>query len=207
MKNKVYLIGAGPGDPSLLTLKAIKAIEESDIILYDCLVSKEIIDTLPKNKSLLCVGKMGQNHIMEQDEINSLLYNLAQSGNIVARLKGGDPLLFGRGKEEALYLMEKGVEVEIIPGISSALACPLYAGISITHRDYASACTIITGHRKDNENISWKEMAKIGGTLIILMGIENIGEIVQNLIENGKDPKTPTAVIRWGSLPCQKTIT
>ncbi|MEW6482794.1 MAG: uroporphyrinogen-III C-methyltransferase [bacterium] len=207
MKGKVYLIGAGPGDPSLLTLKAIKAIEESDIILYDCLVSKEIIDTLPKNKSLLCVGKMGQNHIMEQDEINSLLYNLAQSGNIVARLKGGDPFLFGRGGEEALYLMEKGVEVEIIPGISSALACPLYAGISITHRGYASACTIITGHRKDNENISWKEMAKIGGTLIILMGIENIGEIVQNLIENGKDPKTPTAVIRWGSLPDQKTIT
>jgi len=207
LKGKVYLIGAGPGDPGLLTLKAISAIKEADIILYDCLVSKEIIDTLPENKNLLCVGKMGSSHIMEQEEINSFLYNLAESGNIVARLKGGDPFLFGRGGEEALYLIEKGIDVEIIPGISSAFACPLYAGISITHRDYASSCTIITGHRRNDCEISWKEIAKTQGTLIILMGIERIGEITRNLIENGKDKGTPAAIIRWGTLPYQVTIT
>ncbi len=204
---KCYLIGAGPGDPDLLTLKAISAIEKSDIVLYDCLVSKEIIDILPKNKNLLCVGKMGSNHIMEQNEINDLIYNLIQGGSVVARLKGGDPFLFGRGGEEALFLMEKGIEVEIIPGISSSFASPLYAGIPITHRDYASSCTIITGHRKDDDKISWKELAKIQGTLIILMGIENISEIVKSLLKNGAYPKTPTAVIRWGTLAYQKTIT
>ncbi|MEW6102405.1 MAG: uroporphyrinogen-III C-methyltransferase [bacterium] len=204
---KVYLIGAGPGDPGLLTIKAKDAIAKCDIILYDCLVSEEIIETLPDNKNLLCVGKMGASHIMEQDEINSLIYNLASDGQIIARLKGGDPFLFGRGGEEALYLMEKGIDVEIISGISSSLACPLYAGISITHRDYASSLTIITGHRKDDDKISWKELAKGQGTLIILMGIERITEITKALIEAGKDPKTPTSVIRWGSLPYQQTIT
>lgn len=205
-KGKVYLIGAGPGDPALLTIRAIEAINESDVILYDSLVSKEIIDILPANKNLLCVGKRDPSHIKKQDEINSLLYNLAEKGQIVARLKGGDPFLFGRGGEEALYLMEKGVPLEIIPGISSSLASPIYAGIPITHRDYASSCTIITGHRKGDNKINWSNLAKLEGTLIILMGTENLHKIVKALIENGKDPKSKTAVIRWGTLPYQKTI-
>lgn len=205
-KGKVYLIGVGPGEASLLTIKAYETIKACDVILYDCLVSKEIIDILPNNKSLLCVGKSSSFH-MEQDEINSLIYNLVEDGKIVARLKGGDPFIFGRGAEEALYLIERDVELEIIPGISSSFASCVYAGIPITHRDYASSCTIITGHRKDGKKISFKHLAKEKGTLIILMGLERIGEIIKDLIEHGKDPKTETAVIRWASLPYQKTIT
>jgi uroporphyrinogen III methyltransferase/synthase len=207
MKGKVYLIGAGPGDPQLLTIKAVDAINRADVILYDCLVSPEILDMIDKTKKLLCVGKRGKTHIKEQDEINRELYGLASEGKVVARLKGGDPYLFGRGGEEAEFLAERGVDFEIIPGVSSALASPAYAGIPVTHRNFTSSCTIITGHRKDDKKIDWSLLAKMRGTIVILMGTERISEITKRLMEEGMPEDTPSAVIRWGTTPYQETVT
>ena len=206
----VYLIGAGPGDSGLFTLKGKKILEKAEVIIYDRLVGDGILGLGNPDAEYIYVGKTAGQHALSQDEINDLLVEKAATGKIVVRLKGGDPFLFGRGGEEALYIREHGYDYEIVPGISSAIAVPAYAGIPVTHRDATSSLAIITGHEKPGKEISsikWKELARGVGTLVFLMGVENLEFICQQLIENGKAPDTPVALVRWGTLPSQEVLT
>lgn len=209
-KGKVYLIGAGPGDPGLFTLKGKEVLEKAEVIIYDRLVSNKILSYADPEAEFIYVGKISGKHALAQEKINELLVKKAEGGKIVARLKGGDSFVFGRGGEEALFIKEHGCEFEIIPGITSAIAVPAYAGIPVTHRDFTSSLAFITGHEKPDKtetSIKWKEIANGIGTLVFLMGMENLAFICSNLMENGKDPKTPIALIRWGTLPQQQVIT
>jgi len=209
MKGKVFLIGAGPGDPGLLTLKAKKALESADVVIYDYLANPKFLNFCKKEAEKIYVGKKGGYHTLSQQEINQLLVEKAKNGKIVARLKGGDPFLFGRGGEEAEALQKEDIPFEVIPGITSAIAVPAYAGIPVTHRNYTSTLAIITGHEaegKQESKIDFSALAKIG-TLVFLMGMKNLPFIVDNLIEKGKSPDTPIGVIQWGTTPRQKTVT
>lgn len=203
---KVYLVGAGPGDPELLTLKALRLISEADVILYDRLINKEILKNARDEAELVYVGKESDRHICTQDEINDLLVKYAKEGKVVARLKGGDPYLFGRGGEEAIYLIENGVTVEVVPGITSAISVPAYAGIPVTHRDHTSIFVAVTGHEDPNksENIEWKKLATFKSTIVVLMGVSNLEKISSKLLEGGKDPKTPVALIERGTTKKQR---
>jgi len=206
-KGKVYLVGSGPGDPELLTLKAKRLIENADVILHDQLIGPIISMDLPKNAELIDVGKYAGKHKLSQYEINKLLVEYAKKGKTVVRLKGGDPYLFGRGGEEALYLIENGIEVEVVPGITSAIAVPAYAGIPVTHRDYASMLTIITGHEdptKEDSALDWNLLAKFDGTLVILMGVSKLEQNVQELLKYNKNPDTHVAIIEKGTLQDQR---
>lgn len=205
-EGKVYLVGAGPGDPGLLAKKAEQIIKEADVILYDQLVGDEIIKSFPAGATLIDVGKHAALHKFEQDEINRMLIKYAREGHVVVRLKGGDPYLFGRGGEEAEALAASGIEVVIVPGITSAMAAPAYAGIPLTHRDYASMVTFITGHEaaKEASAIDWGLLAKLRGTLVILMGVKNLQRNVDALLKHGKDPKTPVALIERGTTEEQR---
>lgn len=211
MKNgSVYLIGAGPGDPGLLTLKGKKLLEKADVVVYDRLVGDRILVFANPLAELIYVGKASGHHALSQDKINELLVEKASQGKNVARLKGGDPFLFGRGGEEALFVREHGIDFEVVPGVTSAIAVPAYAGIPVTHRDATSSFAVITGHEKPDKtasSIKWKEIANGVGTLVFLMGIENLGFIVDNLIKNGRSPNTPVALVRWGTLPEQEVLT
>jgi len=207
-KGKVFLVGAGPGDPELLTIKAQKVLQKADVIVYDYLASEEILDLAKQEAEKIYVGKKAGKHTLPQEDINNLLIKKAKQGKIVVRLKGGDPFVFGRGGEEAEALFEENIPFEIIPGITSAIAVPAYAGIPVTHRDYTSTLAIITGHEaegKAESKIDFSALAKIG-TLIFLMGVKNLPFIVENLIKNGKSEDTPVAIIRWGTLEKQKTV-
>ncbi len=207
---KVYLVGAGPGDPELLTKKAERLIKQAEVILFDQLVGKELYDLFPENAEVVDVGKQGGRHKVEQNEINKMLVRYAKQGKAVVRLKGGDPYLFGRGGEEAEELINAGVEVEVVPGITSAIAVPSYAGIPVTHRDFASSVTFITGHEdpsKEKTALNWSALASIGGTLVILMGIGKLEENVNALLRHGKAPETPVAVIERGTTPEQRVTT
>jgi len=207
MTGKVYLVGSGPGDPELLTLKAKRLIESAEVILYDQLPGKAILGMLPKSAERIDVGKYAGNHKLSQWQINELLVKRAKEGKIVVRLKGGDPYLFGRGGEEAQALAREDVEVEVVPGITSAIAVPAYAGIPITHRDYASMVTFITGHEdptKENTALDWELLARFEGTLVILMGVSMLERNVKELIKHGKSIDTPVAVIEKGTRPDQK---
>ncbi|MGI5912055.1 MAG: uroporphyrinogen-III C-methyltransferase [Syntrophomonadaceae bacterium] len=212
MANKkpiVYLIGAGPGEPGLFTLKGKKILEKAEVIVYDRLVSESILALGNPKAEYIYVGKMAGKHALSQDKINNLLVKKVSQGKIVARLKGGDPFLFGRGGEEALYIRQNGYDYEIVPGISSAIAVPAYAGIPVTHRDITSSLAIITGHEMPNKHtssIKWKELAQGVGTLVFLMGLENLDYICKQLMSNGKNADTPVALIRWGTLPIQETL-
>lgn len=209
-KGTVYLIGAGPGDPGLLTLKGRKLLEKADVVVYDRLVGDQILAYANPAAELIYVGKASGNHALPQEQINELLVNRASEGKKVARLKGGDPFLFGRGGEEALYVKEHGYEFEVVPGVTSAIAVPAYAGIPVTHRDAASSFAVITGHEKPDKkdsSIKWKEIACGVGTLVFLMGVENLPFIVENLLNNGRNPNTPVALVRWGTLPEQEVLT
>lgn len=208
-KGKVYLVGAGPGDVELVTLKALQAIKKADVIVYDALANTEILLLADENVEKIYVGKSTDKHTLAQSQINQLLLHKAKEGKIVVRLKGGDPFIFGRGGEEAEFLAKNEIEFEVIPGISSAIAVPAYAGIPLTHRKYTSTITILTGHEdieKSKSSICWEAIAKIGGTIVILMGVANLPHIVKELIKNGINPKTPIAVIKSGTLNIQKTI-
>ncbi|MDF2954286.1 MAG: Uroporphyrinogen-III methylase [Thermodesulfobacterium sp.] len=208
-KGKVYLVGAGPGDPGLLTLKAKKALEEADVVIYDYLANKRFLNFCKEEAEKIYVGKKGGAHTLPQEEINKLLVKKAEEGKTIVRLKGGDPFLFGRGGEEAEALFEENISFEVIPGITSAIAVPAYAGIPVTHRNYTSTLAIITGHEaedKEESKIDFSALSKIG-TLIFLMGVKNLPNIVKRLMEEGKSPETPVAVIQWGTLPKQKTTT
>jgi uroporphyrin-III C-methyltransferase len=208
-KGFVYLIGAGPGDPGLFTIKGMKTLARADVVVYDRLIGQEILDYARKDAEFIYVGKASSNHALPQEEINQLLAEKAQKGKIVARLKGGDPFVFGRGGEEALYLQERGLDFEIVPGITSAVAVPAYAGIPVTHRDATSSFAVITGHEKPGKEISsvqWSKIATGIGTLVFLMGVENLEFIVTNLINAGRDRETPVALIRRGTFPDQDVL-
>ncbi|QWK12686.1 MAG: uroporphyrinogen-III C-methyltransferase [Aquificota bacterium] len=205
---KVYLIGAGPGDPELLTLKALRLIKSADVILYDRLINQEILLFAKPECELVYVGKEDGKHTIEQEKINELLLRYAHTKEVVVRLKGGDPFIFGRGGEEALFLAEHGVEFEIVPGVSSFYSVPAYAGIPITFRGISSSFAVITGHedpKKEKSSIDWESLKGIN-TLIVLMGVSRRKEIAKRLIEVGRDPKEPVAFIENGTTEKQKVI-
>lgn len=208
-KGKVFLIGAGPGDPKLITLKGLEALKEADCIIYDYLVNASLLHYRKKDAEIIYVGKKQGDHTLSQDKINKLLIRKAMSGRTVARLKGGDPFIFGRGGEEALSLAKAKVPFEVISGITSAISVPAYAGIPLTDRTLSSTCTFITGQedpKKKESGIDWKNLAKTKGTLVFLMGTKNLRRISNNLIKNGMNKETPLAVITKGTLPTQKTL-
>jgi uroporphyrinogen III methyltransferase / synthase len=209
-KGMVYLVGAGPGDPGLLTIKAKECIEKADVLVYDYLANDTFLEYAPPDAEHIYVGKKAGDHTKTQDEINSIICEKALNGKTVVRLKGGDPFIFGRGGEEAQELLKAGVPFEIVPGITSAIAVPAYSGIPLTHRDHTATVAFITGHEdpsKDQSNIAWDKLATGIGTLVFLMGIGNLKNICHTLIENGRAPHTPVAVIYRGTHPEQKTIT
>ena len=210
INGKVYLIGAGPGDPGLLTIKARDCIALADVVIYDYLANPVFLNYANKKAEIIYVGKKGGCHTMPQEEINQLIMDKARQGQIVARLKGGDPFIFGRGGEEGMELFEAGIPFEVIPGITSAIAVPAYAGIPLTHRDFTASVTFITGHEdpaKEKSNIAWDKLGSDTGTLVFLMGVGNLPKIVENLIKHGRSPETPVAVIHRGTVPAQKTVT
>ena len=204
----VYLVGAGPGDPDLLTVRAYRLLNEVDVVIYDKLVSQAIINLIPKGKSQIFAGKQAKNHFMPQEQINDLLVNLATAGRKVMRLKGGDPFVFGRGGEEALHLVACGISFEVIPGITSSAGCAAYAGIPLTHRDLAQSVRFVTGHTKNDDglDLNWRSLADPYTTLVIYMGLSNIKEITKQLIAHGLSRGTPVAVINKGTRPDQKVI-
>ena len=203
IKGKVYIVGAGPGDPGLLTVKAKDLINKADVIVYDYLADSNLLSLAKANTKMIYVGKRGSHHTKEQVDINKILVNLAKKNKIVVRLKGGDPFVFGRGGEEAEVLAQNKIEFEIVPGITSAIAAPAYAGIPVTHRDIASSFAVITGHRK---TAAGKIQVPDADTLVYLMGVENIQQIVKTVIESGKNKNTPVALISWGTKSNQQTL-
>ncbi|MGL5507814.1 MAG: uroporphyrinogen-III C-methyltransferase, partial [Paraclostridium sp.] len=209
MKGKVYLVGAGPGDYKLMTLKGMECIKEADVIVYDRLANDKYLKEAKKGCEFIYVGKASSNHALPQDQINEVITQKAKDGKIVTRLKGGDPYVFGRGGEEAEFLLENGVEFEVVPGITSAIGGLCYAGIPITHRDYASSFHVITGHLKDDEkdDLNWNALANNEGTLVFLMGIANLKKISDNLIKEGKSKDTPVALVSWATRYNQKVVT
>ena len=208
-QGKVYIIGAGPGDPGLITVKGLRCLKEADVVIYDHLVSEEIIRQAKAPARFIYAGKKGGAHTLPQEEINRRLVEEAKQGHIVARVKGGDPFIFGRGGEEAETLAHAGIPFEVIPGVSSAVAVPAYAGIPLTHRGYTSTLAFVTGHEdptKDESDVDWETLAGIG-TLVFLMGVKNLRHITSNLMAYGKEGDTPAALIRWGTTEDQETLT
>jgi len=207
---KVYLVGAGPGDPGLITVRGKYLLEKAEVVVYDYLASPKLLKHVPKSAELIYAGKKGGvKHTHTQEEINQMLVDWAESGKTVVRLKGGDPFIFGRGGEEVEVLAETGVDFEVVPGVTSATAAATYAGIPITHREHTASVAFLTGHEdptKPGSNIDWAKLATGAGTLVVYMGIKNLPVIVKNLVENGRDPKTPVAVVRWASTPEQRTV-
>lgn len=209
-KSKVYLIGAGPGDPGLITVKGLECIETADVIIYDYLASPTLLKYAPKNAEMIYVGKKGGDHTLSQDGINALIVEKATAGNVVTRLKGGDPFIFGRGGEEAEILVKAGIPFEIVPGVTSAIAAPAYAGIPLTHRAFTPTVAFVTGHEdptKKESGIDWASLAKGVGTLVFLMGVKNLPNITGKLLEHGRPPDTPVALVRWGTTAGQMTVT
>jgi uroporphyrinogen III methyltransferase / synthase len=207
---RVVLVGAGPGDPGLLTLRAAAVLGRADVLLYDALASEPIVALAPPSCERIFVGKRGGDHATPQDTIEALMIAQARDGKFVVRLKGGDPFVFGRGGEEAQALHAAGIPFEIVPGISSALAAPAYAGIPVTHRDFNAVLTIATGHEdptKPESSIDWGAMTEPGRTLVLLMAMGNLAEICARLIEHGRAPQTRVAVIQDGTRPTQRTVT
>lgn len=208
MQNRkcVYLVGTGPGDPELLTVKALRLIQSADVIVYDRLVSTGIVDLIPAGVARIYVGKQTGNHTLQQEQINALLVKLAQTNRSVVRLKGGDPLVFGRGSEEALYLSRHNVRFEIVPGITSASACTTYAGIPLTHRGLANQVHILTGHCREDAPLDydWAALAKTDTTLVIYMGVAQIAQITQQLVAHGLSAHTPAAAIEQGTTAQQR---
>jgi len=209
MKGKVYLIGCGTGDPELLTVKALKTFNKLDIALIDHLISEEIIELLPKRTKILYVGKQQGKLSIKQEEINKLIYEFAKEGLIVGRLKSGDPYVFGRGGEEGLFLVERGVEVEVIPGISSAISAPLYAGIPVVMRGYATSFSVVSAHLAGNKfNKDWIPLLKLKNhTVVVLMGLSRVKDILEEAKKEKIDLNTPVAIISNASRKNQKVIT
>ncbi|MEO9655608.1 uroporphyrinogen-III C-methyltransferase [Marinomonas sp.] len=208
MTGKVYLIGAGPGDPELLTLKAHRLLISADVVLYDRLVGKDIIDLIPESAEKMYVGKAKSLHSLPQGEINVLLAKKAQEGKMVVRLKGGDPFIFGRGGEELEELVEEQVPFEVVPGVTAAAGCAAYAGIPLTHRDYAQSVRFLTGHLKDGTtDLPWDELVHPAQTLVIYMGLTGLADITQSLLKFGMSAAMPVAVVEKGTTSEQRVFT
>ncbi|MEM7012080.1 MAG: uroporphyrinogen-III C-methyltransferase [Verrucomicrobiota bacterium] len=206
---KVYLVGAGPGDLGLITLKGRECIENADAIVYDYLSNKQMLAWAQPDAKIIYAGKKAKYHTLSQKGINELLIELAEEGMNVCRLKGGDPMIFGRGGEEAQELEEAGIPFEIVPGISSSIAGPIYAGIPVTHRDHCSMLTIFTGHEdptKEESSIDFEKLAKQDGTKVMLMGVQRVRVVTQKLLDHGMDPKTPVGLVRWATTGQQESL-
>jgi uroporphyrinogen III methyltransferase/synthase len=206
---KVYLVGAGPGDPGLITLKGRECIANADVIIYDYLAAPSLLKHASGDAELIYVGKKGGDHTLPQDEINALIVVKARENKVVTRLKGGDPFVFGRGGEEAEVLAEAGIPFEIVPGVTSAVAAPAYAGIPLSHRKLTATIAFVTGHEdpgKDESGIDWAALARGIGTLVFFMGVKNLPHIVSELTRHGRPPETPVALVRWGTTPSQVTV-
>lgn len=204
----VYLIGAGPGDPDLITVKGLRALQQADVIIYDRLAPPELLTHARSGAELIDAGKYPKQHTVKQEEINAILVNRAHSGLTVARLKGGDPFVFGRGGEEAEACAAAGVPFVVIPGVSSAIAVPAYAGVPVTHREMTSVFAVITGHEdpaKEALSVDYAALARIG-TLIFLMGVGRLSVITEKLIASGRPPTTPVICIEWGTTPRQRVV-
>ncbi|MBI4304100.1 MAG: uroporphyrinogen-III C-methyltransferase [Chloroflexi bacterium] len=207
---KVYLVGAGPGDPGLITRKGLECLAEADVVVYDHLLDERLLDSALSTVERIYVGKKAAEHALEQSEINQLLVEKAKAGKTVVRLKGGDPFVLGRGGEEAEVLKDNGIPFEVVPGVTSAVAVPAYAGIPVTHRGLASSFAVITGHEdpgKPGSSIDWEKLATGVDTLVFLMGMQNISKIVAKLLEHGRPSDTPVAVIKDGTRPEQRVVT
>jgi len=208
-KGIVYLVGAGPGDIGLLTVKGMRCLQKAEVVIYDFHLNAQILNYIDHNAEFIYAGKRGGHHTMTQDEINAAILEKAREGKIVCRLKGGDPFVFGRGGEEAQILAKEGIAFEVVPGVSSSVAAPAYAGIPLTHRLYSSSFAVIPGYEdttKEDSSIDWAKLSTGVGTLVFLMAVKNIELLTEKLIENGRSPETPVAVIRWGTRPDQKTL-
>lgn len=209
MSGTVYLVGAGPGDPGLMTVRGLELLRRAEVVVFDSLVGEEVLREAPSTAEMLDVGKRGGRHKAEQSEINELLLEKAMQGRMVVRLKGGDPFLFGRGGEEAEHLRGHGVEVHVVPGVSASIAVPALAGVPVTHRTLSSSVTIITGHEgehKEEEWLDWAALARGGGTLVIMMGMSNLGRNMARLMAGGVKDHVPVAVIQDGSSPSQRIV-
>jgi uroporphyrin-III C-methyltransferase len=206
---KVYLVGAGPGDPKLLTVKAVEVIKTADVLIYDRLgVSEEVLNMAPAEAERFFVGKRTGFHEIPQEQITNLIIQKAKMGGVVVRLKGGDPFIFGRGGEEVEALAANGISFEVVPGISSSVAAPMYAGIPLTHRDYAASVAIVTGHRAGDAEkpVDWVKIANAVDTMVILMGVESLEGIVDKMLTGKVSPDKPVAMVESGTLPQQRTI-
>lgn len=204
----VYLVGAGPGDPDLLTVKALRLLQTAEVVVYDRLVSDEVLDLIPAGATRIFAGKASRRQGVPQEEINDMLVRLAREGRSVVRLKGGDPFVFGRGSEEAVHLVENGIPFEVVPGVTAAIACAAYSGIPLTHRGLAKSVRVITGHRRDNRalDFDWPSLADGETTLVVYMGLANLGLIARELMEAGAESDRPAAAIYRGSTPDQRVV-
>ncbi len=208
-KGKVYIVGAGPGDIGLLTIKGLKCLQRAEVVVYDFHLNAQVLNYVSHDAEFIYAGKRGGKHDMTQDNINATLVKKAKEGKLICRLKGGDPFVFGRGGEEAEVLVDEGIEFEVVPGISSSVSAPAYAGIPLTHRSYSSSLAVVPGYEdvtKKESSIDWSRLATGVGTIVFLMAVKNIGEVCKKLIENGRSADTPVAVVRWGTRADQTTL-
>ncbi|MGH7315984.1 MAG: uroporphyrinogen-III C-methyltransferase [Candidatus Rokuibacteriota bacterium] len=206
---RVYLVGAGPGDPGLMTVRGLAVLRRAEVVVYDRLVNPVLLDEAPPPALRLFAGKRAGGHCLAQERINGLLIEQARRGQLVVRLKGGDPFVFGRGGEEALALAEAGIAFEVVPGVSAAVAVPAYAGIPVTHRGLGSSLAVVTGHEdpaKDRAAVDWGRLATAVDTIVVLMGAQSLPRIAAELVGHGRSPDTPVALIRWGTTEAQETV-
>ena len=205
----VYLVGAGPGDPDLLTVKAKRLLTQCQAFVYDSLIPQELLELIPENCESYFVGKRRGHHSVPQMKTNEILVEMSRRHSCVVRLKGGDPFLFGRGAEEAAYLISKGIPCEVVPGVTAGIAVPAYQGIPVTHRLAGSSVTFVTGHERANkeaQSVNWRQLAKASDGLVIYMGVHNLHFITQELVAGGLDPETPSAVIQQGTVAGQRIL-